>query len=54
MLYFNITFDARILKNQMPTFSDDELVELSLLRAKEVDELVEHGLLDASDRKSVV
>lgn len=50
MLYFNITFDARILKNQMPTFSDDELVELSLLRAKEVDELVEHGLLDASRR----
>lgn len=34
----------------MPTFSDDELVELSLLRAKEVDELVEHGLLDASRR----
>lgn len=34
----------------MPTFSDDELVELSLLRAKEVDELVEHGLVDASRR----
>ncbi|KFX97827.1 hypothetical protein V490_02604 [Pseudogymnoascus sp. VKM F-3557] len=34
----------------MPTFNDDELVELSLLRAKEVDELVEHGLLDASRR----
>jgi hypothetical protein len=34
----------------MPTFSDDELVELSLLRAKEVDELVEHGLLEASRR----
>lgn len=34
----------------MPTFSDDELVELSLLRANEVDELVEHNLLDASRR----
>lgn len=34
----------------MPTFSDNELVELSLLRANEVDELVEHGLLDASRR----
>lgn len=34
----------------MPTFSDDDLVELSLLRAKEVDELVEHGLLDTSRR----
>jgi hypothetical protein len=34
----------------MPTFSDDELVELSLLRAKEVDELVENGLLEASRR----
>lgn len=34
----------------MPIFSDDELLELGLLRAKEVDELVEHGLLDASRR----
>ncbi|KFY63038.1 hypothetical protein V496_04257 [Pseudogymnoascus sp. VKM F-4515 (FW-2607)] len=34
----------------MPIFSDDELLELSLLRAKEVDELVEHDLLDASRR----
>ncbi|KFY41468.1 hypothetical protein V494_02980 [Pseudogymnoascus sp. VKM F-4513 (FW-928)] len=34
----------------MPTYSEDELIELGLLRAKEVDELVEHGLLDASLR----
>ncbi|OBT70445.1 hypothetical protein VE03_00038 [Pseudogymnoascus sp. 23342-1-I1] len=34
----------------MPTFNDDELVELSLLRAREVDELVEHGLVVASRR----
>ncbi|OBT56061.1 hypothetical protein VE04_04199 [Pseudogymnoascus sp. 24MN13] len=34
----------------MPIFSDEDLVELSLLRANEIDELVEHGLIDASHR----
>jgi hypothetical protein len=35
---------------EIPTFSEDELIELSILRGQEIDELVEHGLLPQGSR----